>query len=524
MNNFIGKLRLIFVPFLLLAVCVIGGYTFLHWLLFIKLHTFSVNEEILNLYIPIALPWIPIYIWLQPRIKLLNLKRDKGNLVAFYVFISGFALAVPTMIAQSYLETATGKLTQLDSIDQINQKEATKYYTLKKFYIDKKHIGLNSAFDVSGKHNQDFNMHLYLALPILALPEDTANSNCLAWYGIKYYRRISNRLSQKEKEESFAEFTSERLESFDERDVSQFVYLDRIGNTDDHQSYIAAIKKNERYSQNSTTVLMPVNEPFESRNGNKLRWIFGSFLIGCLVWLLMINTPIFDEEALAKFKSGTVEKSTREDSVLGLLLPQKAYFITPVIIDLNLLVFMVMVFYGLGLVSFNAADLITWGANYKPVTTNGQWWRLVSGIFLHGGLMHLLANMVGLIFVGIFLEPLLGRTKYAVIYVVTGIIASITSLWWHSASVSVGASGAIFGLYGVFLALLLVKVFPKEVSKAFLVSTVIFVGYNLVMGLTGGIDNAAHIGGLVSGFIIGLFLSPKLKGNVTYEPIENKEH
>jgi membrane associated rhomboid family serine protease len=103
------------------------------------------------------------------------------------------------------------------------------------------------------------------------------------------------------------------------------------------------------------------------------------------------------------------------------------------------------------------------------------------------------------------------------VYLVTGLLASATSLWWHHAVVSVGASGAIFGLYGTFLALLVTQVFPKEFSKAFLTSTLFFVGYNLVMGLAGGIDNAAHIGGLVSGFCIGLLLSPRLKREAEYE-------
>lgn len=128
--------------------------------------------------------------------------------------------------------------------------------------------------------------------------------------------------------------------------------------------------------------------------------------------------------------------------------------------------------------------------------------------------MHLMANMCGLLFVGVFLEPILGRLRYAVVYLLTGIIASASSLWWHDATVSVGASGAIFGLYGLFVALLLLKVFPKDFGKAFLVSTLIFVGYNLLMGFAGGIDNAAHIGGLVSGFVVGLVLHRKLKREV----------
>jgi membrane associated rhomboid family serine protease len=171
-----------------------------------------------------------------------------------------------------------------------------------------------------------------------------------------------------------------------------------------------------------------------------------------------------------------------------------------------------MVFSGLGFISFKPVDLLAWGANFKPVTTNGAWWRLLTSTFLHDGLMHLLANMVGLLFVGIFLEPLLGKTKYAIVYLTTGILASVASLYFHKPTVSIGASGAIFGLYGVFLALLLTKVFPKDFSKAFLTSTLIFIGYNLLMGFAGaGIDNAAHIGGLASGFIIGLILYPQLK-------------
>ena len=134
--------------------------------------------------------------------------------------------------------------------------------------------------------------------------------------------------------------------------------------------------------------------------------------------------------------------------------------------------------------------------------------------------MHVLANMYGLLFVGIFLEPLLGKIKFLLIYLVTGLLASIASIWWYEATVSVGASGAIFGLYGLFLAFMLKKVFPADFQKAFLVSTAIFIGYNLIMGFAGGIDNAAHIGGLLSGFIIGLLVYQAIKKEAISEGTE----
>jgi membrane associated rhomboid family serine protease len=523
MREQIKKLQLIYQPFLIIAICVIGGYTFLNWSVFIKLHAFKLNEDIVNMWIPFALPWIPILIWLRPRIKLLNLKRKKGDLPGLYILIAGFAIIAPTIIAQSYLEKATGKLTKLDNITQIDKQEATKYYALKTFYIDKFHIGVANKFDVSGKHNEYFNMDLFVALPIFATPADTLNSNCLAWYGVKYHKQISNRLNEQEKQEKFQAFASESQADFDNKDLNQFIYFDRIGYTDDHTGYNDAIKNNKNILSNSTTILIPVNEPFESRTGNIFGWIFGAFAIGAFVWLIMILIPKFDEGALAKFKSGTPTKETDIKEMFSFFLPREGFYITPIIMDLNILIFIIMVFSGLGFISFKAADLLAWGANFKPSTINGEWWRLVTNTFLHGGFIHLLANMYGLLFVGIFLEPRLGKARYAIIYLTTGILASIASLWWHDATVSIGASGAIFGLYGVFLALLVTKVFPKDFSKAFLASTLIFIGYNLLAGFTGGIDNAAHIGGLLSGFIIGLILYPRLKrdeGELSLEPIE----
>nr|WP_262917633.1 rhomboid family intramembrane serine protease [Cognataquiflexum rubidum] len=166
---------------------------------------------------------------------------------------------------------------------------------------------------------------------------------------------------------------------------------------------------------------------------------------------------------------------------------------------------------GFGFISFKGQDLLQLGANYGPLTKNGEWWRLLTNTFLHGGLMHLLANMFGLTFVGGILEPKLGKLKLLTFYLITGILASFASIWWYEAIISVGASGSILGIYGIFLAFLLTKIFPPEFSTSFFISTSIFIGYTLLMGLAGGIDNAAHIGGLLSGFVVGLIISPIIK-------------
>lgn len=191
--------------------------------------------------------------------------------------------------------------------------------------------------------------------------------------------------------------------------------------------------------------------------------------------------------------------------------PTKGFFITPILLDLNILLFILLIIGGANIISPDSQSLLNWGANYKPLTLGGEWWRLITNCFLHIGVIHLLMNMYALLYIGVLLEPFLGRTRFIIAYLLTGVTASVTSLWWHDLTISAGASGAIFGMYGVFLAMLTTNLIEKTARKAMLTSIGVFVGYNLIFGLQGGIDNAAHIGGLLGGLIIGYAFIPSLK-------------
>lgn len=216
-----------------------------------------------------------------------------------------------------------------------------------------------------------------------------------------------------------------------------------------------------------------------------------------------------EEEDLLQLPPATAKENLVD--FFRFFMPRTGFFITPILVWLNLLVFIAMTIAGANVFQPSIEILLKWGANYRPMTLNGEWWRLLTNCFVHIGVLHLLFNMFALVYVAIFLEPLLGRTRFAVAYLLTGITASVTSLYWHDLVVSAGASGAIFGLYGVFLALLCTDVVEKKARKSLLISMGIFVVYNLIYGLKGGIDNAAHIGGLIPGFLIGFGLLPSLK-------------
>lgn len=508
----IQKLKLLFVPFILITIgfCVI--YTFLNWLLFIKFQLFSVKEIIIEFGIPIVLPAIPVLFYFRRRLKILNLNRENGrSFNDLYLFFLWLAMAAPTLVAQNYIKTATGKLSQIESISQIAKQEQTKYYKVKQFYLDKADIGVQNAFDVSGKYNTDFNMHLFVVLPIFDHQSNaTSESSCKYWLGVEYYKQIKNNLTEEEKEQQYQAFLKESQADFDSKNLNNFAYLERLGNSDDSEYYDKALKNCDAFDTEGATIFIANNEPFENRNGDALGWVFGLIAIGSILWFIMVLIPEYNPIELSRFENGKPSEDKDLKEFIAYAKPKEGFFITPILIYINIFIYLLMVFAGLGFISFNGKDLLHWGGNLRSVTTHGEWWRLVTNTFLHGGLMHLFSNMFGLLFVGTFLEPVLGRKKYLIIYLITGILASIASIWWHPNTVSIGASGAIFGLYGLFLGLLLTKVFPAEFSKTFLTTTLIFIGYNLLMGLTGGIDNAAHIGGLISGFVIGLVISKSL--------------
>lgn len=517
MENLTKKLKIIYLPFLMFSISFILLYTFFHWLFLIKLNTLSVKVDVVEFFAPFILICLLIYIWLKPRINTLKV-YNSSNGTGLYLVIVIFSILAPTVFAQKYLVKATGKLTHLESINSINNFEQTKYYSLKNYFIDKKNVGILTDCNVSGKNSSQFNMNIYLVLPIFESASDTTQSNCNTWIGMEYSKTISNHLGRNEKEEKFQNFCNESETDFNNKDIQQFVYLDRIGNTNSAEFFDEAISNCPKYESIHPQFFFAINEPFENRYGNNLAWIFGSFGIGATIWLIILLLVKFDDTELRRYESKKISAIDELKNLFINLKPTHDNLITFSIIYINILIFMLMMFAGLGFISFNTQDLIHWGANFKPLTANDQWWRLLTNIFLHGGFMHILSNIVGLLMVGIFLEPLLGRNKFLISYLLTGILASCVSLWWHDNTVSVGASGAIFGLYGIFIIFLLTKISPTFNNRPLLTFTGIFIGSNLLIGISDGIDNAAHIGGLLSGIIIGIILYSSIKKQLKNKP------
>jgi rhomboid protease GluP len=247
---------------------------------------------------------------------------------------------------------------------------------------------------------------------------------------------------------------------------------------------------------------------------------FGAFYLQYAV-----NTAILIEYASERVDE--IEAAERLQFMRTLTAATPRVFITPTLIALNVVMFVVVAVSARTVLTPAPAAVVRWGGDFGPLTTHGQWWRLLTGAFLHFGLLHLLMNVIILWQIGTLTERLFGHVEFSVVYLLAALGGSVASLLWHPMSVSAGASGAVFGLYGALGAFLLMQraSMPVRLLATLANGAALFIGLNLVAGLlwnarlelttapTVGqntIDLAAHFGGLATGFLAGCALAQTL--------------
>ncbi|XWS37784.1 hypothetical protein CRYUN_Cryun19dG0074900 [Craigia yunnanensis] len=147
--------------------------------------------------------------------------------------------------------------------------------------------------------------------------------------------------------------------------------------------------------------------------------------------------------------------------------------------------------------------------DWTKVVLNHQGWRLLTCIWLHAGVIHLLANMLSLVFIGIRLEQQFGFVRIGILYLLSGFGGSVLSSLFIRNNISVGASGALFGLLGAMLSELITNWTIYTNKAAALLTLLVIIAINLAIGILPHVDNFAHIGGFLTGFLLGFVLLPR---------------
>ncbi|MEG2869557.1 MAG: rhomboid family intramembrane serine protease [Terrisporobacter sp.] len=181
------------------------------------------------------------------------------------------------------------------------------------------------------------------------------------------------------------------------------------------------------------------------------------------------------------------------------------YKATYILMGANILIYLVSAIMARNLFEIDIYTLVNMGAKFNPLINNGEVWRLITAAFLHGGLIHIGFNMMALKVIGPQVEQIYGWKKYLVIYFSAALGASLLSYILSPVTVSVGASGAIFGLLGAML----IFAFKKKsvIGKSFMMNIIQVIMLNVIIGMSvPNIDNLGHFGGLILGGLTAFIL------------------
>lgn len=272
MSNFKKFLKVHFVFFILYAgsICI---YSYLS----LQFADEVTSSDIRNFLIPIC--GVPVLIFFTYGILLRKYSVGFGPLILITCWGSIFLCFAP-VIARSYLQTAAGKISQLENISDINEQAPTRYYTLKNFHTNKQFAG--TCFIKRG------GFWLYCTSPLIENAGDTFEKSVDAWIIKRYDKSFgSHYAGNKEMEDKF---WNESIDDFWKADLSKFQYLRRMDDRDESQYFEAAAAASSKFKTSENNIFLePFDEPFEERNGNKLLWFYFCFFAGLLIFILTIN-------------------------------------------------------------------------------------------------------------------------------------------------------------------------------------------------------------------------------------------
>ncbi|RAJ85318.1 rhomboid protease GluP [Chitinophaga dinghuensis] len=493
-----SKFRFIILPVLLTALAFILGYSFLRWLLDIKLHLLPLKHDVIILVLP-GLFSIVLALLFRRRFKTIQFK-DKSSF--WLLFFTTLLFLGPTLLMQQYLENISYREIQVRYPGQINGKAYNRNYYVGDYIPDTSHVAVYHIATTSGRYESTLHYTSFIAFPLCDKACDTTGIPPV-WYCLRYSSDLSNYSSDTAKDLAFNGHKA-ALPEFIRNNLSKTGHLfEREPASEYADYYTRAIKRRYPALQETPILLKPATTHISSHES--LMWIALCFGIGLVVFTGIVLYKPYDPVALKQYISGNPYPEDTFYQVIQFLHPKGDYPGSAMLIDTNLVIYLIMILLGVPLASVPASTLLHNGALYYPAVMEGQYWRIFTAIFIHSGGLHILYNMMALGVAGLMLEKLIGPKQFIGLYLITGLVASVVSMYWDKDSIQMGASGAIFGLFGIIAGMLLRKAIPKDRIGPYWVILVAFVGLSLLLGLVmPNVGNAAHISGLIAGVLLGL--------------------
>lgn len=299
MSNASTRLRLIFLPYLLLLLTFPLLYAGVMWLLLYRRplldHPMAVAEYIP----PLLVGGLVVALALRRRFGLLQDPQSRGVAFSLWVYAT-LSLYFPSIYAQQLLVSHTRRLLSLPTIGQLPQAPPATYYTLQRYYLDQRRAGQAAVKQVQGKYKDSLVVDLYFSTPILSSAADTGRGRPAAWLGASFHTSLSNRLDSAALRRQYQAFIGRSNREFAQLDLRQFVYLLRVDDGRALAGYRAAVAASPGYQPGpAAPVLRPVDAPFAARGADTGRWLLISAAIGAWVLLAMVQRHPLDPARVA---------------------------------------------------------------------------------------------------------------------------------------------------------------------------------------------------------------------------------
>ena len=422
-------------------------------------------------------------------------------------------IVAPTLFVLSPIQARTGRLVTVTRSWELDHAGPARYVQVQQLCVASHQLTTYPVVRSLPTELHTLGIDVYLLAPVCGATPDAPIAHTFI------ARRYSGELplpgSDAERQQRITAFVNGAVRQFLQEDPAGYRYLESLPASPERRRFERALTRPGSPAPAEAWLLEPRFTALAQRPG--LAWwpTLLAFGAGALAWLLL---AAFAPTRTARAIDGDPRSQDASlwplQSVWALFRPTRHDYGLALLLDINVGVYLAMAAMGVSLFQADSADLLAWGANYGPLLQGLGWVRLLTSQFVHGGLVHLAGNLYGLVFAAAFLAPVLTNARFIAAYGLTGLGGALVSTLVHPGTLSVGASGAVFGLFGLLITRLVVNDPRVAEGRRFILLNVgLFVGFNLLLGqVVPGLDNAAHVGGLVTGLLAGLVIRPRPAG------------
>lgn len=505
MNTYLFKIKHIIPLCSVVLLTSAVGYGMFRWLLTFGMEVSAIKSEVFGYILPAILSGAIFWVTLRKRFWIIEERLARQvDCRGFLQSVTWIALYVMIMFADGYVMHQFSTLHRVENVAQIEKHSPNIYYEIGEFSLKPRIMGSYAdSRTIPKRIGSDLRFTIYVVFPF------TNSTN--VWYAMKYVKTIRYG-SEDEVEQEYTAFMEQCDRDINTHNFKHNHVFERVTASDDCDGFLRSIEQQSGASVAADAVILrPLTNGYVNKGDKILRWALIAFSIWmALTFILLVFAPLNDELLTKKLTWRKSKRRTNNSSwglFRAILIPSWNNWSIALIFDVIILYFLVMIVGGVSPLFSSSQELFEWGALRSESLSNGEWWRVVTSMFMHSNIMHLLGNIIVLGVVVFFSVNLFKANKTAIIFFISGICAGATAALLFNGTY-VGASGAIMGLSGALFAVYIryrryISEFIGSVGLLWLVLTTAF---TLLIGIGSGVSNTAHITGLFTGAVLALFL------------------